>query len=148
MKKFKFKDGSIITASTVEEAKAKHRVIASEELDLEKVVAELDGDSSLKQISPLNKAKSYVAYAYKYGNDWIDGSAYAVFWLRKKNDTISLKTGISRKSGKEIALGYSSSRIVTSIDEIKSVINAKKKLFDKAQLAVKELKNILSDFKK
>lgn len=29
MKKFKFKDGSVITASTVEEAKAKHKVMAA-----------------------------------------------------------------------------------------------------------------------
>lgn len=36
MKKFKFKDGSIVTASTVEEAKAKHNVMATKSVETAK----------------------------------------------------------------------------------------------------------------
>lgn len=41
MKKFKFKDGQIIIASSVEEAKAKHKVIGAKEEDLIKILKEL-----------------------------------------------------------------------------------------------------------
>lgn len=41
MKKFKFKDGSVITASTVEEAKAKHKVMAVEGNPYRNILKEL-----------------------------------------------------------------------------------------------------------
>jgi len=48
MKKFKFKDGSIITASTVEEAKQKHKVMAATDKDLQKIKKEISGFVTVK----------------------------------------------------------------------------------------------------
>jgi len=58
MKKFKFKDGLVITASTVEEAKSKHKVMASKTFTV--YVGDGEVNDNLLSIEEARKiAKSY-----------------------------------------------------------------------------------------
>ena len=93
MKKFRFKDGSVITASTAEEAKAKHKITAfkdSENLEyhLNNLRNEISGfiDFINKTIKVLDKFESSNKCTYQYSSDFMSEKAEFDIRVRRVSD--------------------------------------------------------------
>lgn len=138
MKKFLFKDGSIVTASTSEEAKAKHKVMAKIDFDSirEELITSLqDKDFYTKKSDDVIKASN----GSLHFEIWIEGSNKPRFEVvAKGNDYIFNKRLIDTKKFKTVKDVVEYCFVADRLFE--DMVNKILKLRDTAYKAIKVLR--------